>query len=75
MATREFWADLKWGESHHTELLRSYEDQWVAIVDKKVISAGINLAEVQKKAKEKAGIKEIPTLFIDSGQFPFQQVL
>lgn len=73
MVEKIFWEDLKWGESHHTELLRSYEDQWVAIVDKKVISAGTNLAKVKQEAEIKAGKKEIPVIYVDCGQHIYGQ--
>lgn len=67
MVDRQFWDDFKWGHAHHTELLLEHRDEWVAIMNQQVIAAGTNLAEVQKKAKEKTGTDEIPVLFIDCG--------
>lgn len=75
MVTREFWEDLHWGENHHTELLQKYRDQWVAILNKQVVSSGLNLAKVKQEAELKSCRKNISVTYIDSGRFPFQQVL
>lgn len=75
MASREFWDDFKWGHQHHTELLKEHKDKWVAITNKQVVSSGKNLAEVERKARKKMKKEEIPLLYVDSGQFPFQQIL
>ena len=72
-ASREFWEDLHWGERHHTELLRSYRDQWVAILNKKVVAAGENLAQVEKEAKEKTGNDMVPVVFVDCGEHIYGQ--
>ena len=72
MVTAEFWEDFKWGHTHHTELLKSYRDEWVAITNKQVVSAGTNLAKVKQEAELKTRKKGIPTFFVESGQFPFQ---
>ncbi|MBI4919094.1 hypothetical protein HY837_04130 [archaeon] len=50
--SKEFWEDLKWGESSHTMLLNTYRDQWVAINNKEVVAAGTNLQKVEKEAKK-----------------------
>ena len=73
MVTVEFWEDLHWGESHHTELLRTYRDEWVAILNKEVISSGINLAKVKEDAQIKTGRNDIPVLFVDCGQHIYGQ--
>ncbi len=68
-----FWNDLRWGEEHHTELLKTYRDQWVAIKNKQVISAGKLLIEVQHLAKQKTG-EELLVLFIDGGERIYAQI-
>ncbi len=70
---KEFWDDMKWGREHRSELLDEYVNQWIAIVDKKVISAGKDLAKVKEEAKWKTHKKQIPTLFIDSGEHIYGQ--
>lgn len=70
---KDFWADMKWGREHRTELLDKYINQWVAIVDKKVISAGKDLSKVEEEARWKTHRKQIPILFIDSGEHIYDQ--
>jgi len=65
--SKEFWDDQQWGFQHHTELLEKYKDVWVAISNKKVVSAGKDLSEVKKKAKEKTGKDEITVMFVECG--------
>ena len=65
--SKEFWEDQQWGFQHHSELLDKYKDEWIAIVDKKVISAGHDLRKVKEKAREKTGRREIPVLFVECG--------
>ena len=67
MVTKEFWEDLLWGEKNHTHFLRQYKDQWIAIVNKKVVSSGEDLGKVEKEAKQKTGRKEIPVFFVECG--------
>ncbi|MFQ6062780.1 MAG: DUF5678 domain-containing protein [Methanosarcinales archaeon] len=64
---KQFWEDLKWGRKHRSELLMQYPDQWIAIDNKKVISAGKSLSAVEEEAKKKTKKKQIPLLFIDCG--------
>jgi len=70
---KEFWDDMRWGREHRSELLDKYTNQWVAIVDKKVISSGKDLSKVEEEAKWKTHKKQIPTLFIDSGEHIYGQ--
>lgn len=64
---KRFWKDMKWGESHHTQLLKKYKDMWVAIFKKKVIAAGKILEEVDNQARRKLKREDFPILFIESG--------
>ena len=63
---KKFWEDQEWGFKHYSELVRKYPDQWVAILDKKVVASG-DLAEVEMEAKRKTGKKYIPVIFVESG--------
>ena len=65
--SQEFWDDQQWGFAHHTELLPKYKDQWVAIVNKQVVSAGVDLGKVEDEAKQKTGKTEIPVFFVECG--------
>jgi hypothetical protein len=63
----EYWEDSKWASEHFTEIVKEYPNQWVAIVDKKVVAAGRTIAEVEKKATEKTGRDEFPIYFAERG--------
>ena len=49
---------MKWGREHRSELLDKYRNKWVAIVDKKVVSAGKDLIKVEEEARWKTDIKK-----------------
>jgi len=70
---QRYWDDLRWAREHSTELHSRYRDPdggivWLAIVNKEVIAAGPNLAEVERIAAEKSGkpTEEIPITFVES---------
>jgi len=65
--SQQFWDDQKWGFKNHSDLLKKYKDLWVAIVNKKVVSAGKNLAKVEEEAKRKCKRKEVPVMFVECG--------
>lgn len=65
--SKEFWEDQQWGLKHHSELIDKYKDMWVAIVDKKIVSAGEDLGKVEEEAKQKTGKKQIPVFFVECG--------
>ena len=75
MILKEFWDDMKWGREHRSELLDKYVNQWVAIVDKKVISSGKDLSKVEEEARWRTHKKQIPILFIDSGEHIYDQTI
>lgn len=64
---KEFWDDMDWGRNHFSELMKDYPDMWIAIVNKKVVSAGKDLGKVIEEAKWKTKRKHIPVKFIDCG--------
>ncbi|MFX1521130.1 MAG: DUF5678 domain-containing protein [Promethearchaeota archaeon] len=67
MVTNDFWEDARWGEEHYINLQKQYQNKWVAIVGKKVISYGENRGEVKKRAMELTGKKDILLIYIESG--------
>ena len=69
---KEYWEDSKWASEHFSEIVKKYPDQWVAIVDKKVVAAGRTIAYVEKIATEKTGRDEFPIYFryLSSSRFP-----
>ena len=63
----EFWDDQGWRFAHQTELSERYRDEWVAIVDEKVVASGKDPDKVEKEAKRKTGKKYFPVMFVESG--------
>ena len=52
---KEFWEDAKWAEKHYSELVKKFPDEWVAVVNREVITSGKDLAKVKEEAKIKNG--------------------
>jgi len=80
--SQHYWDDLRWAREHSTELHRRYGDPaggivWLAIVDKEVVAAGPNLAEVERAAVKKSGkpAEEIPITFVESSAAIYDQVV
>lgn len=65
--SRAFWEDKRWVYQNYAELTERYPDQWVAIVDKKVIAAG-DLEEVKEKATRKIKRGDIVFMFIEGAR-------
>ena len=55
---KEFWDDDEWAEKHYADLQEKYKDEWVAVVDKQVVSHGSSLSKVEEEAKIKTRKKE-----------------
>ena len=64
---KEYWEDNKWVNEHSAEISQRYPNQWVAVVDKAVIAAGQDGAEVERTAIEKAGKKDFVIFFAEKG--------
>jgi len=64
---KEFWDDLDWANNHMDEISAAYPDQWVAIVDRRVVASGPILADVESRAMALTGRTEFPVLFAETG--------
>jgi len=69
---KEYWDDVKWAEEHYAELTRQYPNQWVAVVDQRVVSAGRSLRQVLNEAKACTDRPEFPHLFVERGVHVYQ---
>ena len=65
--SKQFWEDGKWVNENFSSLVDKYPDQWVAVVDKQVISYGKELGKVRKDAKRKTGKDEIYLTYAECG--------
>jgi hypothetical protein len=61
-----FLEDLDWAELHHSELLKKYREQWVAIYNREVVAHGVSIAQIKEEARRKTGRQHIPVYFVDS---------
>ncbi len=61
----EFWEDQDWAFDNYTEWMKKYPDQWIAVVDKKVVAAGKDIGEIERIAQEETGRKHFPVLYIE----------
>ena len=64
---KSFWEDDQWIIDHYDELARQYADEWVAVVDGKVVASGKSMGVVEKTAEKKARKRHIPVMFIEKG--------
>ncbi len=63
----EFWEDKDWAFDHYSEWMKKYPDQWIAVVDKKVVAFGEDIQEIKRIAREKTGKKHIAVIYIEGG--------
>jgi hypothetical protein len=63
---KQFWEDKEWAFAHYSELVKKYPNMWIAVLNKKIISASPNLEEIEE-AKTKIGKKHIPVIFLEDG--------
>jgi hypothetical protein len=63
---KRYWEDEKWAFEHYAELVKKYPDKWVAVINKKVVSAGIDIQKIEKIARKKTGKTLFPVIFIES---------
>lgn len=66
---KEFFDDMAWAEKEYIKLQRKYPDMWVAVLNRKVISTGKNLKNVELEAekKTKKDRSQIPVIFVECG--------
>ena len=62
---KRYWEDEKWANEHYGELIKKYPDRWVAVVNKKVVAAGLDIKKIKAIARKKTGERLIPVFFIE----------
>ena len=61
-----YFDDQKWISEHAQELTEQYPDQWIAVYNKEVVTAGKDAGEVLRSAKEKTGGRDIALELLSS---------
>lgn len=60
-----------WLKQNYLDLIQDYPNQWIAVLEQKVIATGNQKRLVERQAKEIAGDKEFSMYFIEpSGILP-----
>ncbi|MBI2578824.1 MAG: hypothetical protein HYW26_03875 [Candidatus Aenigmarchaeota archaeon] len=67
LESKDFFDDIEWADKNYLELRKKYSDQWIAVVDRKVVSCGKNLENVKEEAIKKTGRKEVALVFVECG--------
>lgn len=62
---KAYWKDSEWANSHMQEISREYAGHWVAIADRKVVTAGKQLDDVISETEKKIGRKDFPIYFVE----------
>ena len=66
---KSFWQDEKWAFDHYPELLKRYEDRWVAVVNRQVVAASKSSVKAEEQAKAKTGRQSpIAVVFVENGR-------
>lgn len=64
---KQFWEDEEWAHQNYQKLMKEYNNMWVAVFDKKVVSANENLGLVKEMIARKLGKKTVPLIHIEDG--------
>lgn len=62
-----YWEDMDWAYEHYATLAAEHPNQWVAVVDGRVVAAGMDLGKVESVARGIAGRKDVAVLFVERG--------
>lgn len=54
-----------WLKANYLEMIQDYPNQWIAVLDQKVVASGNRKRQVESEAREIAGDKEFSLYFIE----------
>ena len=63
----QYLRDMDWAYAHYAELERAYPNQWVAVVEGRVVAAGPVLADVRAGAAKFTDRGDVAVLFVEEG--------
>lgn len=63
----DYWEDSRWANENFSEIVKEYPNQWVAVVDKKVVASGRTIAAVEEACRIKTGRKDVPIYLAEKG--------
>ena len=59
--------DVDWAYANYNALAAAHPNQWVAVVDERVVAAGVDLGEVETEAARVAGRQDVAVIFVERG--------
>ncbi len=59
--------DVDWAYANYNALAAAHPNQWVAVVEGRVVAAGIDLGEVETEAARVAGRQDVAVIFVEGG--------
>lgn len=66
---KSYWQDEQWAFDHYPELVKRYEDRWVAVVNRRVVAASKSSVKAEEQAKAKTGRQSpIAVVFVETGR-------
>ncbi len=71
LPSKQYMRDFRWMVKHYRELCKKYPNQWVAVHKNRVVAVGTESGSVERLARERTGVNEIPVQLIDDGTIIF----
>ena len=66
---KSFWQDERWAFDHYPELVKRYEDRWVAVVNKRVVASSKSSVKAEEQARVKTGRRlPIAVVYVETGR-------
>lgn len=66
---KRYWQDQQWAFDHYPELVKRYEDRWVAVVNRRVVATSKSSVKAQRQARAKTGRQSpIAVIFVENGR-------
>lgn len=61
---KRFYDDRDWALRHYNDLIKKYEDTWVAIFNRKIVSSSDDGYKALDLARKKTKTEKIPIIFV-----------
>ena len=66
---KSYWRDQRWAFDHYPELVKRYEDRWVAVVNRRVVASSKSSVKAQERARAKTGRRlPIAVVYVETGR-------
>ena len=73
---KRYWQDQRWAFDHYPELVKRYEDRWVAVVDRRIVAASKSSVKAEEQARAKTG-RQLPiaVVFVETGRRIYNEIV